>query len=165
MSNSLIFWRVARKMKSRSWTRYISHYFIFDFWRVHCSPKMDIFGRNGPFFSLKLAEKQPMVGWTEKSYRRKTRNSGKNRHFWGKCVSARQNYFKQQISGEIDLTDRLQKTLGLQEVTERSHGRKTKDFIFFQENLHFWPESAFFLIRLPENNFFEIKQTKESVRV
>ena len=140
------------------------NYFIF--WLLVSSllPKMNIFGRNRPFFSLKLAEKHPLLGGTEKSYGRRPRNSGKNWHFWRKWVPARQNYFKQLIPGKIDLKNRLHKSLGLQEVTERIYGRKTKDFSFFRKIDIFGQNRLFYIIRQPENNFFEIKQTKESVR-
>ena len=42
---------------------------------------------------------------------------------------------------------RLYNNLSLWEVTAKSYGRKTKNFLFFPRNWHFWPKLAFFLAK------------------
>ena len=87
---------------------------------------------------------------TEKSYVCKTK---KFQCFFGKIDIFCQNgpfflfqtAFKQLNPSKTDPIKRLQKTLGLYKVTEKSYTRKTKEFqLFFSEKLTFLAKMAIF---------------------
>ena len=76
---------------------------------------------------------------TEKSYRHKTWKFHffrENWHFWPKWASFLvKTASKHLILSKTDQRKRLQKSLGLYEVTEKSYGRITKNIQFFSKKI------------------------------